>query len=1131
MNRNVGFFLCVLLGCLILNSSLQAEESGFVVVPQMGHAKAPHSLFFFDDNRYLATFDYDVWHLWDTASGKVVYRESTATTKVLPAPNGEFWIIQREQGRFPNITREIFYKPTDKLKPLLANAQRLNPAVMEIVQQPLAAITPDSRRLVLVSKRPQAQAVVMDLASQEIIWNTHIGMESFVKEIGLSQDGRELFVYSEAFSADKPPYRETRVVAMTDGNILRQIADRSPIAALEVARAGGDYFPDRHHLVKRVDGEIVWSVDMGAAVAHIRPAPQPDRILVILRNGGLQLRAADNGSLIHRFSEHPGEFTYVLSAGDRYLITRQKTDASTTFGNRLSIWDMAQLKPVHTLDGEYPQVANGGRTLLFSRNLGQDEGFDTSEYLYDFASARSWPLPKNAHALGGADNSLVFGGSLETGEFYLYDIRKESITKQFRVDELIDAEPNQVTALSFTNVGKPKAHLSPGGDWAFIFANRQKTYYLLDLIRGKLAQTFSSDAHYLMGFTDDYPALLATTFSGGKPVVARFDLTSQKWTHQARLPGSTMAESTYALGDRVWVVTAYQQDGGKKLILLRSDTLETLKSLPGVLPLHQPFLANDGKHFYTREGATLQLRRFLDGEVMGEADAASWGLPSDVWRYFPHCRPCRFITFLRGLDLIFTTGSQVRVFGAGEGHLASLAGNDRDWLAVAPDGTFSASPNGVHLVAVRSGLKAYGIEQFAPRLNRPDILLERLGNADPDRVDFYRQRHFHRQKQLGLNTKVMELSEPPEVNLSRFVRKGDQVSLTFSAKDRNHALESFSVFINDVPVKTGDLSDKEVNQEVELELVHRRNLIEVSVRSSTGLESLRDSRLELRERDEPGDLFYLGFGVSSYARPELNLQFAHKDALDLEAVFRKMDSTDFRKVHSRVLTDAAVTPQAIEEASSFLRQARPSDTVVLFVAGHGVHDLDGNFFYITHQADPDNLPKTSASFESIELLLAQTPARRKLFLIDTCESGEQAVYIDPEIVTQAGSLSMKARSTRALRRKNTQLPPPRPWLLEKDRFLFADLRRRTGAIVFSSSRGHEFSFESSSIANGFFTEAILEALTTLHADLDQNGSIDTDELRQYVSARVSKLTGGRQNPTVDRDNLQIRFDFKPQPQM
>jgi uncharacterized caspase-like protein len=110
-----------------------------------------------------------------------------------------------------------------------------------------------------------------------------------------------------------------------------------------------------------------------------------------------------------------------------------------------------------------------------------------------------------------------------------------------------------------------------------------------------------------------------------------------------------------------------------------------------------------------------------------------------------------------------------------------------------------------------------------------------------------------------------------------------------------------------------------------------------------------------------------------------------------------------------------------------------------------------------------------------------------------------------------------------LRTKTRAAAPPRAFLLQRDRFIYNDLLRRSGAIVFSASRGGELSYESDELKHGYFTAEILTALTTGVADQDQDGAVSTDELREYVTRAVARRSNDAQNPTVDRDNLTVRF--------
>src|SRR5690606_29545775 len=115
----------------------------------------------------------------------------------------------------------------------------------------------------------------------------------------------------------------------------------------------------------------------------------------------------------------------------------------------------------------------------------------------------------------------------------------------------------------------------------------------------------------------------------------------------------------------------------------------------------------------------------------------------------------------------------------------------------------------------------------------------------------------------------------------------------------------------------------------------------------------------------------VGFGVSKYARPELELAYAAKDAQDLEQLFVSMQSKQFAKVSTRVYVDEEVTPKSIASAKALLKDAKPEDVFVLFIAGHGVHDKDKEqtYYYLTHDADPNALARTAARFELIEELL------------------------------------------------------------------------------------------------------------------------------------------------------------------
>jgi hypothetical protein len=253
------------------------------------------------------------------------------------------------------------------------------------------------------------------------------------------------------------------------------------------------------------------------------------------------------------------------------------------------------------------------------------------------------------------------------------------------------------------------------------------------------------------------------------------------------------------------------------------------------------------------------------------------------------------------------------------------------------------------------------------------------------------------------------------------------------------------------------------------------------------------------------------------------LQFADKDVKDLAAALQQLQGKTFDEVRTTVLVNEGVTREAIAAAKSAIAAASPDDTLVVFAAGHGVHDRDAaaTYYYLTHEAELANLGNTAATFEQIEALLQGVLPRNKLLLLDTCESGEADPGAEAALISAAGARGMISRGVKAKPAAGTAArAAPRDYLRDRARYIYSDVSRRTGAIVFSSSRGGELSYERADLQNGVFTRKLIDALG---AGREGRSPLPVDELRRRVASEVSEATGGLQNPTVDRDNLYQRF--------
>jgi hypothetical protein len=473
----------------------------------------------------------------------------------------------------------------------------------------------------------------------------------------------------------------------------------------------------------------------------------------------------------------------------------------------------------------------------------------------------------------------------------------------------------------------------------------------------------------------------------------------------------------------------------------------------------------------------------------------------------------------------------IQVFNRHNGESAIFASKEREWLMFTGDGYFDCSHNGSKIVAMVKGLDAYGIDQFALQFNRPDLIMERLDTGSRHQRLYYRHLYKKRLRKSGISEAQLsgEL-HIPTANIIDTRTYGKTAFVNLELSDQKYPLKSYQIFVNDVPLfsESGKLlTEKTHKLREEIPLTIGENKIEVSCINQKGAESYRALSYATYKGKVSHNLYFLGFGVSEYKDPELNLKYAHKDARDLEELFKKFRGY-YKAIYTKTYLNKQVTRQNISQAKSFLADAGVDDTFILFIAGHGVHDNepDNIYYYLTHETDPENLRITAAPFELIEDLLHDIRPRNKLFLMDTCESGEQEDENEYSIIATAAGKNLTSRAIRGIKRVRVKKSgQDRSFLLNKNRYIYNDIFRRSGAIVFSSSRGGEFSYENDILENGLFTEAVIQSLNQKTTDKDGNNKISIDELKEKVIKVVSELSQNLQNPTVDRDNTYQKFSF------
>jgi len=436
------------------------------------------------------------------------------------------------------------------------------------------------------------------------------------------------------------------------------------------------------------------------------------------------------------------------------------------------------------------------------------------------------------------------------------------------------------------------------------------------------------------------------------------------------------------------------------------------------------------------------------------------------------------------------------------------------------------------------GFRTFGIEQFDLQYNRPDIVYEVLSGRDRSFKELLDIVVAKRKNRIGSisYTDGSNISVSPQIEVRwkdvRTTPLGDVLPVSITSIAAAPAVARINVFADGVPVfgQRGISFERQQQvqaMELEIPLLRGLNTIEISATSTEGIESVRQEyKAQSKGSTRAPKVLSLHIGVSEFADAEFNLTYAAKDAKDLaSSLFRSGAGVDLEPT---VLLNEQATRDAILALKEKFLRTHPEDMVVVTIASHGLIDEDQNFILATHDIDFNRPKEKGLPYAALEELLDGIPARRKVLMIDACNSGE-AMDTDSSSVSQstiksdAGKKSDVTVKTRGFKKAGQPFKHSVSEIQMLMERLFPDVRRGTGAIVISASGAREFALESSQWKNGVFTYSILNGMKNGSADGNSNGKVSIRELKEYVYKEVPRLTNGQQNPTTRMDNFRMDF--------
>jgi len=415
-----------------------------------------------------------------------------------------------------------------------------------------------------------------------------------------------------------------------------------------------------------------------------------------------------------------------------------------------------------------------------------------------------------------------------------------------------------------------------------------------------------------------------------------------------------------------------------------------------------------------------------------------------------------------------------------ENLLTLFHGNNKEWVAWTNSGHYTSSPNGDKMVGwqlnkgVDSAADYVTATQLRKHFYRPEIITQSILLASTKQaVAQAGGSRFTIEELMNAQLPKFQIVSPQ--NGSIIHKKQMQLVLNFTAND--NPVKTIEVYINDSLVITrGKIvlppRRNSYRKTIPISLTSNSNNIRIIAKNRIG-ETAKNWQIKYLSRQGKikGNLYLIAIGVSDYQQQGFDLKYAAADARAVYHALVAQQGKAYKQVKSILLADGALAPTAdnIQDSLDILSQATANDTVILFLAGHGVNEK-GNYYFLPREAKQGNNQRwrksTVIKWRVLQDALEETAGRR-ILLVDTCHSGSA---FNPRLLKDAAD----ARIT-----------------------------------VISATDSETLAQELPELKHGVFTYALLEGLKG-KADYNRDNLIKIKELDNYISEQVEQLTDGNQ---------------------
>lgn len=234
-----------------------------------------------------------------------------------------------------------------------------------------------------------------------------------------------------------------------------------------------------------------------------------------------------------------------------------------------------------------------------------------------------------------------------------------------------------------------------------------------------------------------------------------------------------------------------------------------------------------------------------------------------------------------------------------------------------------------------------------------------------------------------------------------------------------------------------------------------------------------------------------------------NLKHAAEDAESVRDFLMSPEGGGFKEDHITSLEDEEATKANVVAALEKLKQSKPNDFFVIYIAAHGANlpytDQTKNTtrdipYFLLYDTDLGDIENTALRMEAFHQTVSGLEAKKGLVLSDTCYSGGVQMFgrgVDDSLVANQRYIDFM-----------NKIPE--------------------GVGFISASRATERSYEDEELSHGVFTYWLIDGLRG-NADENQDEKVTFEELRAYLEDRVPKMTKKQQHPDFNVSAVEANY--------